>query len=79
MNYEILVKINKIFQIYFDDESLEVSAGTTANDIEEWDSLAQIGLVLSMEKEFNLRFVPADIERLKNIGEMVVLIETKSS
>lgn len=79
MNYEILVRINKIFQIYFDDESLEVCAETTANDIEEWDSLAQIGLVLSMEKEFNLRFVPADIERLKNIGEMVALIETKSS
>ena len=56
-----------------------MSAETTARDIEEWDSLAQIGLVLSMEKEFNLRFVPADIERLKNIGEMVELIETKSS
>ena len=79
MNYEILDRINEIFQIYFDDESLEVIAETTANDIEEWDSLAQIGLVLSMEKEFNLRFVPADIERLKNIGEMVALIETKSS
>ena len=79
MNYEILDRINKIFQIYFDEESLEVSAETTAHDIEEWDSLAQIGLVLSMEKEFNLRFVPADIERLKNIGEMVALIETKSS
>ena len=79
MNYEILDRINKIFQIYFDEESLEVSAETTARDIEEWDSLAQIGLVLSMEKEFNLRFVPADIERLKNIGEMVELIETKSS
>ena len=79
MNYEILDRIKKIFQIYFDEESLEVRAETTAHDIEEWDSLAQSGLVLSMEKEFNLRFVPADIERLKNIGEMVELIETKSS
>lgn len=79
MNYEILDRINKIFKIYFDDESLKVSAETTAHDIEEWDSLAQIGLVLSMEKEFNLRFMPADIERLKNIGGMVALIETKSS
>ena len=78
MNSEILVKLQKIFRQYFDDPELLLFETTSARDIEEWDSLAQVGLILSIEKEFNLRFSIEDIESLENIGGMEKLIERLS-
>ena len=78
MNSEILVKLQKIFRQYFDDPELLLFETTSARDIEEWDSLAQVGLILSIEKEFNLRFSIEDIESLENIGGMEKLIQRLS-
>jgi len=78
MSSEILVKLQKIFRQYFDDPELLLFETTSARDIEEWDSLAQVGLILSIEKEFNLRFSIEDIESLENIGGMEKLIERLS-
>lgn len=72
-----LSQLQKIFQIYFNDKKIKLKPSTTAKEIEKWDSLAQIGLILLIEKKYNLKFSIKDIEKLENIGGMVRLIEKK--
>ena len=74
-----LKKINKIFQFIFDDQNLKINRKTSAKDIDEWDSLAQIKLISRIEKEFKLRFNIKEINNLKNVGEMIDLIEKKNN
>ena len=73
----ILKKINKIFQLIFDDKNLKISKKTSAKDIDEWDSLAQIKLISRIEKDFKLRFNIKEINNLKKVCEMIDLIEKK--
>ncbi len=68
---EILEKINEIFQDAFDDESLVVTEETTANDIEEWDSLMQMNLIEMIEDEFEFTFTMEQAASLKNVGSIV--------
>ena len=68
---KILKTLEKIFREVFDDEKLKITEKTKATDIEEWDSLNQIKLILGCEKAFNIRLRPREINTLKNIGEMV--------
>ena len=77
MKQEILKKLNEIFRSYFDDENISLTESTTANDIDDWDSLAQVGLILSIEKTFLVKFSGVEIEVLANVGEMVELINEK--
>ncbi|WP_104697215.1 MULTISPECIES: acyl carrier protein [unclassified Helicobacter] len=74
---EIKERLQEIFRDIFDDENLEISEATTANDIEEWDSLMHISLVSSIEKEFKIRFALGELQDLKNVGDMIALIEAK--
>lgn len=67
----ILEKLTVIFRDLFDDESISLTRDTTANDIEEWDSLNQIKLILECEKAFNLRLKPREINALDDVGSMV--------
>ena len=71
--------MEKIFQEVFDDENLKIKREFSSKDIEDWDSLAQINLIVAMEKEFNLKFNIAEISSLENIGDMIDLIERKIS
>ncbi len=71
---EIFEKITEIFREEFDDESLIIVDETNAEDIEDWDSLAHVELVMSMEKEFNMKFNIKEVGKLKNVGEMADLI-----
>ncbi len=72
---EIFEEIQEIFRDNFDDESLEITAQTCADDIEDWDSLEQINLLTAMEKKFNLKFKLEDVRSLENVGGLVDLIE----
>ena len=74
---EIFSKVQEIFIDVFDDENLEINNFTNSEDIEEWDSLNHIQLVLSIEKTLNVRFKTGEIQSLKDVGEMVVLLEEK--
>lgn len=67
-------KLNKVFQKIFDDEEMTVSDSTTADDIEDWDSLEHINLVVATEKEFGIKFNMGEVARMKNVGEMVDII-----
>ena len=70
----IYEKLNEVFQDVFDDDSITVNAETTADDIEDWDSLEHINLVSAVEKDFGVKFTMAQVVGMKNVGEMVDVI-----
>ena len=74
---EIMEIVRRIFREVFDDDTLEVNDYTNSSDIEDWDSLEHISLVVSMENEFNLKFDLKEVNKLANVGEMVDLIASK--
>ena len=75
---EIYERLTAVFRDVFDDESLTISDNTTANDIEDWDSIEHITLVGAVENEFGVRFKMGEISTMKNVGEMVDIIENRS-
>ena len=74
---EILNQINSIFIDTLDDENLIIKQTTTANDVEEWDSLNHIQLVVAIEKHFKIRFTSKEIQSWNNVGEMIDSIAHK--
>ena len=74
---DLFENIQEIFRDIFDDEFLTIESSTNSDDIEDWDSLANINLVVAMEKEFNIKFIITEIEALENVGDMVDLIKKK--
>ena len=77
MNNNINSILEKIFQDIFNNSSLLISKNTSAKEIDGWDSLTHIRLIVSIEKKFNIRFSALEIYDLKNVGEMVELIKKK--
>lgn len=71
---KIYQRLNEVFQDVFDDDSIEVCADTTANDIDDWDSLNHITLIDAVESEFGLRFTMGEVSGMKNVGEMAEII-----
>jgi len=76
---EIREKLNQIFQDVFEDDSLEITDEMCADDIEDWDSLAQIDLVTASESVFKVKFSISEIVKLQNIGDMLDLVSRKIS
>lgn len=74
---EIKERLQEIFRDIFDDEELEIREEMSAEDIEDWDSLAQINLIIAIEKEFGVKFNLEEVSKLKNIGEMLIQIKSK--
>jgi len=73
----IFEQLTQVFRYVFDDDELVIDATTTAQDVDDWNSLAHIRLVVSIEKAFKLRFSAAEIGGLRNVGDMVELILLK--
>jgi len=67
---EILKQVTEIFKDVLDNEDIILTRGTTAHDVEDWDSLTHIELTIAIEKHFKLRFISAEIRNWKNVGEM---------
>lgn len=74
---EIFEKLTEIFQDVMDNDEIEVTDTTCADDIEEWDSLAQIQLVVAIEKAFGIKFNSKEITTWQNVGEMVDSVMSK--
>lgn len=70
-------ELQGIFQDVFDDETIELTEEMNADSIEDWDSLAQIRLIVAIEKHFKLKFTLDEVQGLKNVGEMIALIQKK--
>jgi acyl carrier protein len=71
---DVLSRLNQVFQDVFDDEELTIDRGTTAKDVEGWDSLMHVTLLVNVEKAFRVRFTSSEVASLKNVGELVDLI-----
>ena len=76
-NKTIYTRLNKVFRDVFDDDSITVTPKTTANDIEDWDSLEHINLIVAIEKKFNIKFNMGEVTSMKNVGEMVKIIKSR--
>ena len=71
---QILEKLTLVFRDVLDDDTLTLSPDTTASDIEEWDSLSQIKIILACEKMFDIHLNARDINTLENVGAMLDLL-----
>lgn len=74
---EIYEKLNEIFIDILDLDDCNLTDETSANDIEEWDSLSHIQLIVAIEKEFKIKFTSMEIMKWNNVGEMVNSMEEK--
>lgn len=74
---EILSKLSEIFREELDNEEITLTEETTANDVEEWDSLSHIQLIVAVEKAFGIRFTSSEIQSWNNVGEMADSITAK--
>lgn len=74
---DILAKVQEVFQDILDNEDIELTPDSTAEDIEEWDSLSHVQLVNAIEKEFGIRFTSKEIMSWTNVGDMIESIHYK--
>ncbi len=74
---EMNIKINEIFRQVFDDNSLSVREDMTAKDVEGWDSLTHVNLIVAVEKRFKVAFSTKEVMALRNVGDFLRLIEKK--
>ncbi len=74
---EILQRLQPIFRDVLDDPSFELTRESSPANVPDWDSLAQISLITSIEKELRVRFSLGEVQALKNVGDMVDLLEGK--
>ena len=74
---DILDKLQPIFQDIFEDDELLITGESNADTVEDWDSLAHIVLIFAIEQEFEIKFALGELEAMKNVGDMVELMQTK--
>jgi len=74
---QILKEITTIFADILDDEELVLTPSTVATDVEGWDSLSHVLLVVAVEKHFKIRFSSKEIQSWKNIGELIESVAVK--
>lgn len=74
---QVKEKLTQILRDVFDDESLVAAPELTADDVDDWDSLNHIRLILTVEREFGIKFAASETTALKNVGELLGLIQAK--
>jgi acyl carrier protein len=70
-------KLTGIFRTVFDNEDIVLRPEMTANDVDGWDSLSHVNLILSVEKSFRIRFSQKELLTFKNVGDLLHSIESK--
>ena len=74
---EIYDILNEVFRQVLEDDSIQLTPSTTADDVEGWDSMNHIFIVVELEKRFGVKFQAAEMEELKNVGELAALVQQK--
>ena len=74
---EIYEQLNVVFRQVLEDESISLTPDMTADDVEGWDSMNHIFIVVELEKRFGVKFQAAEMEELKNVGELAGLVKQK--
>jgi acyl carrier protein len=75
---QIYARLTEIFHDVFDDESIEVTPQLTAKDVDGWDSLTHIRLMLTVEKGFKIKLTSSEIGKLESVGDLAALIKTRA-
>jgi acyl carrier protein len=73
----VLKEMTKVFERVFEQDGLKIAPETTSNDVEGWDSMSHVTLLLAIEDHFKVEFQPFEIANLKNVGALVSLVEKK--
>ena len=72
---QIYTKLTGLFEDVFDEDSIKLSPGLSAKDVDGWDSLTHIRLMLTVEKAFKIKLSTSEIGKLQNVGDLVALIK----
>jgi len=64
-------RLNRIFREVFDNDDINISPGMTANDVEGWDSLSHVNLIVAIETKFGIRFSQKELLTFKNVGDLL--------
>jgi acyl carrier protein len=75
---QILDELSELFHDLFADDSIVLTSSTTASDIEGWDSIKHISLIVAVEDRFGIKMKSSEIERLANVGDLIRIIEDKT-
>jgi acyl carrier protein len=70
-------RLNAVFQDVFDDPNLQITEAMTADDVDAWDSLTHIDLIVAVEKAFRFKLSTSSVRGLKNVGDFIALITSK--
>ena len=71
---EVFERLTEVFADVFDDEEIELTDSTTSDDIEDWESLEHVNLIIAVEQEFGIKFTMGEVTGMKNVGAMVDII-----
>ena len=71
-------QLTGIFQDVFGDSTLQLQDDMTAGEVEEWDSLTHINLIVAIEKSFRVKFTTGEVSQLRNVGDLIALIRRKT-
>ena len=71
---EVFERLNTVFRDVFDDDTITVKDETVSDDVDGWDSLEHINLIVAVEKKFNMKFTMGEVTGMKNVGEMADII-----
>lgn len=75
---EVIEKLTPIFRKVFSEPNLELKDEMTANEVERWDSLSHMMMITEVEKEFGIKFKLKDLNKMKQVGDLINLIESKT-
>jgi acyl carrier protein len=76
---EVYERLTEVFIDVFDDEDIKLNDNTTSDDIEDWDSLEHVNLIVAIEKEFGMKFTMGEVTGMKNVGAMVDIIAQRAT
>ena len=74
---DVKAELELVFRDVFDDDAIEISESTTAKDVDGWDSLNHVNLVVAVEQKFSIKFTTKEVNKLANVGEFIELIKRK--
>jgi acyl carrier protein len=77
MSDELWRDLTEVFRTSLDNEDLTLAETTTADDVEGWDSITHVLIMVAVEKKFRVKFTAAEIQRLENVGQLAALIRSK--
>ena len=75
---QIYAQLSEVFQSVFDDDSIQLTPELSAKDVDGWDSIAHIRLILTVEKAFKIKFSTSEVGKLANVGDLLALIKART-